>query len=72
LRLAALVSVFDDNAETKLSVVVPDGSENPNAGSIHLNNYIGPFRWSKKERVDGSTRRHRISVECNYGEAMTG
>ena len=72
MRLAAPIAVFDDHAKTKLSVVVPDSSENPNAGPIHLDDYIGTFCWSKKERVDGSTRRHRISVECNHGEAMAG
>jgi hypothetical protein len=72
LRLAALVGVLDDHAKAHLPILVPDRSENPDAGAVHLDDHVGTFRRREKQRIDASLRRHRVAVERDHGKAMAG
>jgi hypothetical protein len=72
LWLAALVGVFDDSAETHFSVFFRDAAENPFARLVHLNDDVGPFCWSEKNRLDFARRGNPIAVERDDVELVTG
>jgi hypothetical protein len=48
LRLAALVGVFDNNAEAHLAVLVLGPSQDPRTRPVHLNDHIGAHDFDKR------------------------
>jgi acyl-CoA synthetase (AMP-forming)/AMP-acid ligase II len=70
LRFALMVFIFDHDAHPHVAVLIVGRTEDPNTGTVHLNNDIRTLGDIQFQDLHARRPRNRIAVDRNDGEAV--